>query len=367
MTTNAVAAPAAAKVAVPAHLQDFFGFAPNKDLAGGVGPSFPVVSIKGKVWTIVENGQRNLVQRDDGNGEMVPASYIEVILIKANKDLSKIYYPDGYEEGSDTKPVCFSNDSVRPDPSAEQKQHINCKECPRNVWGSRITENGKKGKECSDARRVAIAPAGQPEKVMLLRVPAGSLRDLADYGSKLEERGIPYPAVVTRLSFDHTVAHQKLVFAPKQFITAEQAAKVREVMQSDIVASILGMSMADEVAADTPAAPPVQTTTLPPAAPAPAPAPAAAPTPAPAPTAAAPAQPAKGRGRGAKAAPAPAPVTQAEVQDMFAGFSAPEPAPTPAPAAATPVAPPPAPAANMAGAFDDFLASISGGATDDDN
>lgn len=353
--TNAVTTPAANKVAIPQHLQDFFGFAPNEDLAGGVGPSFPVISIKGKVWTVVEAGQRNLVQRDDGNGEMVPASYLDVILIKANKNVSKIYYPDGFEEGSDTKPTCFSNDGVRPDPGAEQKQSPTCASCPRNVWGGKITENGKKAKECSDARRVAVAPAGSPEKVMLLRIPAGSLRELADYGSKLGERGIPYPAVVTRLSFDHTVAHQKLLFKPQNFINEQQAAKVKEVMAGDLVTAILGMSMVDEVAADVHTPEPAQPVQMPAAAPQPAPA-----QPAPA------AQPAKPR---KPRAATPAPVSQAEVQNAFAGFdtASVEPVQTPAPVAAAPVAPAPAPApaAGMAGAFDDFLRAIGNGASDD--
>jgi hypothetical protein len=98
-------------------LGDQFGLG---DLQSGVSIGFPVLSIKGKVFHIKEGGEAELVEQPDNPGE--PATSLEVVLIKANPHISKVYYELGYEEGADTKPTCYSNDGIKPAPDGEDVQ-----------------------------------------------------------------------------------------------------------------------------------------------------------------------------------------------------------------------------------------------------
>lgn len=223
---------------LPAHLASLFGGAAASDLTANVGSGgFPFLSIKGKVWTIVRGkDDRTVVTNADGD----PRSSIEAVVIKANPHLSKVYYARGYEEGSDAKPDCYSADGIAPAADSEAPQAKKCAVCPHNQWGSKVTEQGGKGKACSDSRRIAVAPVGQINDPMLVRVPAASLRPLAEYGSALMKKGIPYQAVVTKIGFDPEAASPKLTFKFVGFLTPEQAQQVKTVMDTDIVNQIIG-------------------------------------------------------------------------------------------------------------------------------
>lgn len=196
------------QAAVPAHIAAMQGGS-NSDLTSGVNSSYPIISYKGKVWHVNE-GDNSVLVADEESGD--PKASIEVVLLKANSKLSKIYYEAGYEEGSTAKPNCYSNDSVTPALDAQEPQHATCGGCPHNAWGSRITDAGGKGKACGDSRRVAVAPIGELDRPMLLRIPAASLKELTEYGKGLDKRNAPYSAVVTKVGFDHEVAYPKLTF-----------------------------------------------------------------------------------------------------------------------------------------------------------
>lgn len=132
--------------------------------------SFPVVSIKGKVFTVKHGEEQTVLTRLDDPDS--PASYIDVVVIAANKGLSKAYYKTGYTEGSVEAPDCWSNDGEKPDESVERPVAKSCKTCPYNQFGSRITDDGKKAKMCSDSKRLAIATPDDLMNPMLLRLPA---------------------------------------------------------------------------------------------------------------------------------------------------------------------------------------------------
>lgn len=219
---------------LPAFLKD--AGAINSDLTTNVGSGgFPVLSIKGKVFALVKNQERKIIMRPDDDDE--PATKLEVVLLKANPALSKVFYLKEFEDGEMGKPDCFSNDGVRPDAEVKEPQCKTCAACPHNVFGS--GRNGK-GKACSDARRIALAPAGQLNEPMLLRVPPATLKPLAEYGKMLNNRGVPYSAVVTRIRFEREEATPKLIFEPVRFLTEAEFAEVQEMVQSEIVETILG-------------------------------------------------------------------------------------------------------------------------------
>ena len=225
---------------LPAFLQETFGLTNDLIVSGGGG--YPTVSIKGKVFTLKRGDDKTLITTQQ-DGEDVPARSLEVVILKAGPagdKLSKVYYASGYTEGSDAKPLCYSNDGIAPGVNATEPQAKSCATCPKNVWGSHVSEDGKKGKACSDSKRLAIAPAGQINDPMLMRVPAASLKALTAFGQQLAKRGVPYQAVVAKIGFDYSVAHPALTFKPVGFVDEGTLGEIKEAMESDLVKRICG-------------------------------------------------------------------------------------------------------------------------------
>lgn len=223
---------------LPATIASLFGDGTANELAAPAA-GFPVVSIKGKVFHVVRGGERQLLTMP-GDAD-TPASYIDVVIVRANPHRSKVFYAAGYTEGADDKPTCYSNDGTAPASVAKEPQSAKCATCVHNQWGSRITENGSKGRACSDSRRLAIAPVTAPDDVMLLRVPAASIKALEEYGRLLATRGVRPEVVVTRVQFDYSVAHPKLLFKPTGIITdVEKLQSIKVVRESELARTITG-------------------------------------------------------------------------------------------------------------------------------
>lgn len=221
---NAVLDP---KTASPRALALLNDLGDNDDLSSGVTGGFAVISIRGSKWRVKSGGDEILIT--DDQGEMLPS--LRVVMLKANKDISKNYYEGGYQEGSSEAPTCFSMDGVAPDPSVSEPVSTKCAGCPKNVFGSRISDNGSKGKACADMRRVVIIPEGDFENErfggpMLLRVPAASLTELASFGKAMKAKGFPYNTIITRISFDPDTAYPRLKFNAVRPITDEEADQI---------------------------------------------------------------------------------------------------------------------------------------------
>lgn len=229
---------------VPDHIRkDFEGPADTVDeLSAGVSAGFPVLSFRGKVWRVKKSGEERPYV--DENGDPKPS--MELVLVRGSANISKIYYPKGYEEGSSEAPACFSMDGHRPDPNSSQQQADLCAACPHNQWGSKITPDGKKTKACADNRRIAVVSladlkANGPDATpLLLRIPGGSLTTLKEYAERtLAPRGFPYYSVVTRLGFDQQASYPKLVFRPMAPLDKDLYDVVKELRTSDEVSRIL--------------------------------------------------------------------------------------------------------------------------------
>lgn len=235
---------------LPAYLKAFNISELNSDLTVHAGGGFPVISIRGKVFAITRDGERMVLPNPKDPDS--PATSIEVVIIKANKGTSKVFYMKGYdpETSEGQKPDCYSNDGIAPAADAQNPQSKKCATCPHNQWGSRVTDKGtSKGKACSDTVRLAVAPAGQINDPMLLRVPPASIRNLGEYGQMLAKRGVGYNMVVTKVGFDMEAESPKLTFKPVGFLDEDGFAQVREAMDSPVVADILGASPAPVEAA----------------------------------------------------------------------------------------------------------------------
>lgn len=216
----------------------------DNDLAAGVVSGFGIISYRGKVWRTKYRGEERDLMRADGDG---PRSSIEVVVVKGAANLSKIFYEQGYVEGSTAAPDCWSSNGVTPDAACTKKQSNACASCKQNAFGSRITPAGKQGKACSDSKRLAIVPLEDIDNdvlggPMLLRVPAASLGDLATFGTKMQGMGYPYNSIGIRIAFDTKEAYPKFVFSAIRPLTDEEAEKVLAYQSDPRVARILNES-----------------------------------------------------------------------------------------------------------------------------
>lgn len=233
---------------LPAYIKAVDAATLNADLTAHAGGGFPVISIKGKVFAVVRDGERNIIPNPKDPDS--PATSIDMVIVKASRGTSKVWYASGYKEGSEgVKPDCWSNDGVKPDASVEKPVSKSCAVCPHNQWGSRVGDQGQgKGKACQDSVRLAVAQPGLVNDPYLLRVPPASIRSLGEYGEQLKKRGVGYNMVVTKIGFDMEAPTPKLTFKPVGFLPEDVYNDVVEQSQSDKVAQILG-AVTDPVAA----------------------------------------------------------------------------------------------------------------------
>lgn len=322
-------------VNIPAHLAARIG-APSvlaqSVMAGlGGGPAYPKISIKGSRFRIKEGSTETVLNTLE----------LDVVIVGANPRLSKTWYAAKWDPNAEPNaPDCYSLDGVSPAADAANPQNDLCASCPKNAWGSEVTEKGQQLKACSDFKRLAVVAADDASgPVYLLEVTPAALKGLNQYQRELTMRGIPAEVVKTKVSFDTDASFPKLKFGFGGFLDADTQAVVDGLFGTPEVLEVTG-----EAAASAPQPAPV-------AAPAPAPKPQVAPkpvavvappppAPAPAPTPAAEAAPRRGFGASKPAAPvAEAPVAAPAPAPRVVRARAAAPAAAPAAPAAAPTAP----------------------------
>jgi hypothetical protein len=213
----------------------------ENELSAGIAAGFGLIGFKGKVWSVRYQGNTTPLMREDNDG---PRNSIEVVIVKASSHISKIWYDGKYVEGSQAAPDCFSTNGIVPDPGAAKKQAPACAGCPKNAWGSRITDAGKQGKACADSKRLAVVWGGDLKNEalggpMLLRVPAASLKELAAFGDRMIAQGFPGHAFVTRISFDAESAFPQFNFAAVRPLTDAEYDVIEQVRNDPRTARIL--------------------------------------------------------------------------------------------------------------------------------
>ena len=177
----------------------------DDSLAGGIGTAYAIIGYKGKCWSLRYRGETHLFK--DKAGQLTPT--IDVVILHAAPGKSKSYFPN-WEDGSTDPPLCASIDGIVPDPDVEQQQAEACGICPRNEL--KVQKNGRRGKECTDYKRLAVALMpnvtarmfGEPMlEPVFLRVPPASLNALALLDQKMGAKGLGYhySAYLTRISF----------------------------------------------------------------------------------------------------------------------------------------------------------------------
>ena len=221
---------------VPAHIAKRMG---SSNLAANIGGGIdfgglPRISIKGSTFRVIEGGAETPLE----------TRKLNVIIVGANPGVSKVFYAGkftGKKDEDGGAPDCFSLDGVRPDIDAKDKQNDLCATCPNNQWGSKVTDEGQKGKLCADQKRLAVVAANAPDgTIYLLQVTPAALRNLNDYVKTLGRHGYPPETVVTELGFDSSASFPKLTFTMKGFIDEEALEAVDRIFDSEEVRKVTG-------------------------------------------------------------------------------------------------------------------------------
>lgn len=235
----------------------------SSNFSGGIRDSFPLLSIKGKVFRIRKDGVETPLV-DPQTRQVIP--FLDVVMVNAAAVLSKTYYTKGFEDGEFQQPDCWSLDSVKPDPSVVNKVSPTCANCPMNAFGSAASQDpsGAKrgGKACSDSKRIAVmfpGQLGQQEPlVFMMRVPATSLKNLKAYSDLLARQGWEPGACVTRLQFDYQQAYPKLEFHFVDSLDDQEYDEVVKQAEGPYVASMLAAPDFDAGVSHPPVNPAVQ-------------------------------------------------------------------------------------------------------------
>lgn len=198
----------------------------------------------GAIHKISIEGRRWKLQDPQGQEFMVPAFHLDVILVGANPHVSKTFYATKWNQQQEGKaPDCWSDNGVGPSSRASAPQCLTCGLCPNNAWGSRISETGSQVKACADSKKIAVILADNPTgPVYQLKVPADSLKNMAQMAKSVAQRGAPLDRVIMRLEFDPGVSHPKIVFSSPDYVNVQQDAAVDEVLGSDEITDALNLS-----------------------------------------------------------------------------------------------------------------------------
>ena len=218
------------------------------DLTANVAISFPILGIKAGKWHYRFRGEDEILM--DATGRF-PTPAVHVVILKAQKELSRTYYASGYVEGVNAPPDCWSSDGVRPDETVAAPINPVCATCPCDAWGSGATPAAPKAKACQQRRRTVVVPystdltnesGGGP---ILLSVPPGSLTNQVSYGNMLRDNRIHYAGVVTELSFtqDPNIAFPKIEFNYVRPLSDDEARVVIELRAHEQVDRILNTKM----------------------------------------------------------------------------------------------------------------------------
>lgn len=213
----------------------------NADVATGGG--YPTLSIKGKVFTLVKDGERKVLTRPDDPDEVL--QNVTLAVVRANTK-SRVYYAKEFEEGSEgeaAKPDCHSSNGETPLPDSRNPQAKKCQLCPHAVWGT-----GKQGKgtACAVNTRLAVvdpeqaAKSDEPETI-LLRVPAGSRANFADVVKAADARGLDYNMLALKVGFDKEAPAPKLTFKIVGLLDDAVYSKVSGLYGDDTVLDMMGM------------------------------------------------------------------------------------------------------------------------------
>lgn len=170
-------------------------------------PQPPKISIANSVFTLVDRAgnemQCNLVDPNVGR-------YLDVVIVGANPNKSKIFYEGEWTPQTTEPPVCVSDNGIAPSVNSITPQSPTCAQCQWNVIGSDVSKRTGKGiKACQDRKKVACYVIGDASgELYQFQVTPAALKGLAAYGkwvaghpSASGQGAADVSEIVTRLYF----------------------------------------------------------------------------------------------------------------------------------------------------------------------
>lgn len=145
---------------------------------------------------------------------------MNIIIVKMAHTPSRVYYEDSYEEGKKVSPVCWSNDSNKPDVEVRKPQSESCHTCPNSVRGS--GDRGV-GTSCRISWRVAVVLADDPGgDILELVLPSNSCfgKEEKDkwpfkpYIKMLADNNVSAGRIITKMQFDTNSQKPRALFSP---------------------------------------------------------------------------------------------------------------------------------------------------------
>jgi hypothetical protein len=203
---------------LPKHMQNVGADEATRALVGGAGGG-KRISIKGSVFRMIVNGDEIQVNEDRA---------MNMVIVRVAPHVHRTYYPNAFEEGAFSPPVCWSEDGRAPHKASTTPQSNSCATCSQNVAGS---SNNGKGRACSFSRRIAVLLEGDLKgDLFSLSLPSTSIFGKAEgtkmpleaYAKYINGHKTRITAVVTEVRFDTSTPHPKLFFSPVRPLTDDE-------------------------------------------------------------------------------------------------------------------------------------------------
>jgi hypothetical protein len=209
------------------------------------GEAIPTLSIAGNTFTVISEGNSKVVSYMENDGRIC----CDVHFVDAAETISKMFWKEKFSQKEDEQvaPTCFSEDGIKPDMQSTEKQCDFCAQCPHNVWGTAIGDQGNgKGKRCRDVWKTAVVvPKFGKEALFQFRVPPGSLKNWKAYMAQFAEfevggREGMVGDVITRIWF--VPGKQGIVdFEPVQMVQAPQMEYLMLVNNKGLANNLVGL------------------------------------------------------------------------------------------------------------------------------
>ena len=227
---------------VPAFLQNAGFLALNQKAAAGLSSGAPTrISFRGSRFYFVAADGAETPLPDNAPAGSNSLS-LDVIVVDASEHVSKFYYDKAYDPNSDdSAPACYSDNGVGPSSRASKPQSLLCGNCPKNVWGSKVTPQGSQVKACSDVKKIVVVPVSNIDgPAYMLGIPGASLKTWSAAVAALSSRGVPIPAIVMQLGFEQGAEYPKLTFTPTRYISELEAGAITDLFGLDEVGRLVG-------------------------------------------------------------------------------------------------------------------------------
>ena len=221
----------------------------------------PSISYEGNKWTIVLNGEKRVVQKQDGDGDLVPVTTLKVVVLDQNPVRGRAYYEGAYNPEMVTMPRCWSDDSVTPSKFVPEPFSKNCANCPMSAKGSRKSDDPTKKDlvACSQHQFIAVVPAFDlNHEPLRMKLAITSIWDgknkvndeagwfaFKNYTDFLRANGVDHTGlVVTKMKFDSSVGitYPKVLFARDRFLTDDDMDVLVPIIQSQKVKQLISTS-----------------------------------------------------------------------------------------------------------------------------